>query len=296
MKKFFRWLKTQSPNDERPEFQDFQVLWEKSSEIDLPFPQPSEQGWEALHRSMKDCEGQVRKSISWYPIIGWAGAMLLAVLGFLGFVYKTEIKTGPGDQTLMTLSDKSEVILSPGTRVSYGLFFGALHRNISLSGEAYFKVQKDTLPFRVHTVMGTVTVLGTEFNVSTFKDRLEVGVNRGSVQVDINFGGQGHQPILMKGDLLHFGMQDYSLTIENLNPEFYPAWNHQQLLVQNEPLFQVCEELERRFDIEIKFPAEDRNRLITGRFQAIDGPDTLESIAILLNLNVEAVGGVYQLK
>lgn len=74
------------------------------------------------------------------------------------------------DSTIETiiLADGSEVSLRPHSSL-YEIAFSNSERSYKLDGEGFFSVAKDTdRPFSVNTSSRTITVLGTEFDVSTW--------------------------------------------------------------------------------------------------------------------------------
>ena len=83
----------------------------------------------------------------------------------------------------ITLSDGSEVWLNAQSRLRFPLSFQGPKREVYIQGEAYFKVSKDKAhPFIFHTSQTEIQVLGTQFNVNTYKDcKVETALVEGSV-------------------------------------------------------------------------------------------------------------------
>ena len=76
-----------------------------------------------------------------------------------------------GETFKVVLSDGTEVLLNSDSRLSYPTVFKGKERVVSLEGEAYFNVTKNTEhPFIVKSGNVQVRVLGTEFNVSAYPD------------------------------------------------------------------------------------------------------------------------------
>lgn len=77
-----------------------------------------------------------------------------------------KIVVPPGQRANVTLSDGTNVWLNACSELTYPASFEEKSRSVSLKGEAYFNVTKDTKhPFVVQTKKCDITVLGTEFNV-----------------------------------------------------------------------------------------------------------------------------------
>ena len=74
-----------------------------------------------------------------------------------------------GETFKVVLSDGTEVLLNSDSRLSYPTVFKGKERVVSLEGEAYFNVTKNTEhPFIVKSGNVQVRVLGTEFNMCSY--------------------------------------------------------------------------------------------------------------------------------
>ena len=94
--------------------------------------------------------------------------------------------SNPTQQPLrVLLSDSSEVLLSPNSRLRYPSQFSDSARVVYLSGEAGFSVNRQNRPFLVVTGEMTTKVLGTRFVVSAYDDnpKITVQVQSGKVSV-----------------------------------------------------------------------------------------------------------------
>ncbi|MDH5476428.1 MAG: FecR family protein [Cyclobacteriaceae bacterium] len=97
--------------------------------------------------------------------------------------------TSCGDVTVSTsdnyeqieLPDHSLVFLNQNSTLSYESAFNPRH--ITLTGEAFFSVKKTDNPFVIFTDLGDITVLGTEFNVNTSEEAIEIEVEEGNVEL-----------------------------------------------------------------------------------------------------------------
>lgn len=97
----------------------------------------------------------------------------------------SEVKIETADSyESIDLPDGSFVLLNKNSSIGYEKSFD--ERKVTLNGEAFFSVEKGTNPFVVVTEHGDVQVLGTEFNVKSDKENLEVEVEEGHVQMKAN--------------------------------------------------------------------------------------------------------------
>lgn len=96
--------------------------------------------------------------------------------------------TRPTVKRTVKLSDGTVVILNSATTLKYPDSFAGDIREVYLDGEAYFDVHKDHHhPFVIHANKINVKVLGTAFNVKSYRDEpaSETTLIRGSVEVTL---------------------------------------------------------------------------------------------------------------
>jgi ferric-dicitrate binding protein FerR (iron transport regulator) len=106
------------------------------------------------------------------------------------------VETPAGQKVHVTLPDGSKVWLNAGSTLSYSSNFNHHHeRIVTLNGEAYFDVvHHPDRPFVVKTGSLNVKVLGTIFDVQTYKNDVFANVSliRGKVCV---YSEMNHKPI-----------------------------------------------------------------------------------------------------
>lgn len=98
----------------------------------------------------------------------------------------TEVSTGFGEKTSITLPDGTVVNLSGRTTLRYPSNIALGNRNVTFDGEGYFNVSKDSRhPFVINAEGITVKVTGTEFNLYSRSNTnfSEVILDKGSVTV-----------------------------------------------------------------------------------------------------------------
>jgi len=98
--------------------------------------------------------------------------------------------TPRGGQYQLTLPDGSQVWLNAESSITYPTAFTGNERKVSVTGEAYFEVAKNkSKPFRVDIGDATIEVLGTHFNVNTYKEEPTKNITllEGSVRLTSHF-------------------------------------------------------------------------------------------------------------
>ena len=197
-------------------------------------------------------------------------------------------KTENGEITSLTLPDNSQVTLNAGSKVVYSGNRFNTRRKIQLTGEAYFKVTKGNT-FSVVTTEGTVTVLGTTFNVRSRDEKLSVFCYTGKVKVSDHFKSvyltKGKKTAKLPGEIL----QDAQPTALNEGLQ----WRNGSFYFQNAPLKEVLAELSRQYNVVIHLPEYEENRVITTSFNNKNIASALFNILWPLNLKAEKKDGKY---
>lgn len=219
------------------------------------------------------------------PLLRIAAVLVLMAGGYLVFLSNpaTTIDTLAAEKTKIFLPDSSEVTLNAFSKISYHAGHWGRKRLVTLDGEAFFKVAKGSR-FDVETNAGTVTVLGTQFNVKSRKDYFEVICYEGLVKVES--AGK-----IVK--LLPFKMfrkiKGVIAPYENTT-EVSPGWVLNESSFESVPFAEVIEEFERQYSVTISTKNVDLDKLFTGRFSHSNFIMALESISIPLNLKYKITG------
>jgi len=211
-------------------------------------------------------------------------AILVLALGitltFKIAVHKTETADF-GKQTSFVLPDNSEVVLNSGSEIGYKKWNWQNNRHLDLQGEAYFRVAKGKR-FEVQTKLGKVTVLGTQFNVKTRKNRFDVVCYEGRVQV--NYANT--QIVLIHGQGVSFeNGKQLKLDVAVSKPE----WIDHSIAFYKENIRTILDEVERQYNITIELNAKDTTSLFTGKLPAQNLDTALQIISTTYDLKVEKV-------
>lgn len=176
-----------------------------------------------------------------------------------------------GKRDTFLLPDNSEVVLNAGSAAEYKEWDWDDNRSIQLKGEAYFKVAKGQ-KFDVVTPEGTVTVVGTQFNVKARDGRLDVTCYEGKVKVV----SKGNEILLTPGNSVAYA-NGKKLDIVNDKGQ-KPVWvNGNEVAFANESLASVAAELERQYNVKISVTTNTARRY-TGPMPTDDMQTALEII------------------
>ncbi|MFC0604647.1 FecR family protein [Winogradskyella pulchriflava] len=201
----------------------------------------------------------------------------------------TEINTQIAQKTHIALPDASTVNLNANSIVTFNKRDWDDNRNVFLKGEAFFKVAKGE-KFDVITDNGTVTVLGTQFNVKQRNNYFEVTCYEGLVAVTHNEKTQKLRP----GE--SFRIIDGKPFATEKEIATQPSWLRGESSFKSVPLLYVITELENQYDISLSVDKVDTSRLFTGTFTHKNLDLALQSVTIPLNLSYSKSGTSIVLK
>ncbi|WP_243878615.1 FecR family protein [Winogradskyella pelagia] len=211
----------------------------------------------------------------------------VVVLGVSIFYYvinsDTKILTEIAQQSSIVLPDNSTVKLNASSSISYNKWFWDSNRDISLEGEAFFKVAKGK-KFNVITEDGIVSVLGTEFNVKQRDGIFDVTCFEGKVAVEHN------NTSLTLSPGMSFTIIDGKQVAKKNDTSRQPTWLWGESQFSSVPLKYVLMELESQYNVEVDHQGIDTSRLFSGSFSNKNLELALKSISIPLNLNYEIKG------
>lgn len=167
------------------------------------------------------------------------------------------VYTHRGVVSKVTLPDSSTVWLNADTRLSYPPVFTGDSRRVSLSGEAFFEVARDTLhPMVVSTDKGIdIEVLGTSFLVRSYCDdtESEVTLFEGSVAYHYMNSGEGRKEVIRMSpnESVVFADGDPAPRL-SYRDDIYKdiAWMDGNLVFDDMPMPEVFRILERWYGVE----------------------------------------------
>ena len=150
----------------------------------------------------------------------------------------------------VVLSDGTTVYLNSGTEFSYPKKLHATSRRVTLKGEAFFNVAKSKSPFVVQTPEGTVTVLGTRFNIWTREQKTRVIVEEGRVRLAAD--NDTNSIILTKNFMGEISHNQPPLKPKSINVEEWLGWRSGKLVFNRTPLSEIAGEIGRYYDVDIR--------------------------------------------
>lgn len=233
----------------------------------------------------------------WYRIA--AVFALVSLLGWVGWRTYSErtiaVGTSYGQQKQIILPDGSVVMLNGNSTLSYPANWAAnSSREVSLEGEAYFKITKQQtnnqpVKFTVHSAVLNIEVVGTRFNVKNRRGDVNVVLDEGKVRIS-HLAATGEQPKLeMKpGDVIEFSKTRKTIRQQQVaHPKQYSSWMQNVLIFNNTPLRDIAQTLKDTYGITVTFADDSLATLaFTGNMPANNPTLILETLTKAFNLHV----------
>ncbi|MBC6996416.1 FecR domain-containing protein [Neolewinella lacunae] len=213
---------------------------------------------------------RLRRLRPWYAVAAALALLLTAWLFWPDGAVR--YRAGAGETELAALPDGSTVRINAGSTLAFDAT--AESRAAELAGEAFFEVEKATVPFVVTTAQGEVTVLGTSFNVYSRDGEMRVSCATGRVRV--SFAGNSEDFLLTPGNSVALAADGTVATTATDAAEALD-WLDGQSAFKNRPLAEVLRELERQFALKIDLPPGlDDQQLLSTSFPNDDADRALE--------------------
>jgi ferric-dicitrate binding protein FerR (iron transport regulator) len=215
----------------------------------------------------------------------------------------TRVEVPYGSKSRVVLPDGSVVNLNSGSNLMYSSSdFDSINRSVSITGEGFFSVTKDTeRPFYVNTPGIKLKVLGTTFNIKAYPDENteETTLITGKVEIFASSDKtESGKPIVLKPNQIAIfdksknDFESINKTVStndkivpakfkaiNSQPFFKTeqtiAWKENRLIFDNEQFSSLIVKIERWYDVKIvvNYPELNSARF-TGKFDK----ETLEEV------------------
>jgi len=174
------------------------------------------------------------------------------------------LSTSRGEQYSVVLPDGSQVWLNAESSIKYPTSFARQgSRRVSLTGEGYFEISKDTAhPFIVETDKQKVEVLGTHFNINSYTDEpsIKTTLIEGSVRVSASA-----QTVILRPNQQSILTGINPIRVEAIDPEETMAWKNGYFRFKDEKIQSIMRKISRWYNIDIEYIGEMPSEGIAGR-------------------------------
>lgn len=197
--------------------------------------------------------------------------------------------TNFGEQQTITLLDGSEVILNAKSTLTYNKKDWATNREVTLDGEGFFKVKKGST-FTVNATNGSITVLGTQFNVLNNSNFFETTCYQGKVSV------VSDEQKFVLTPTMRVTNNNGIVTSTTIQPNQNPTWIDGISSFKAVPLKQVILALEKQFNISFKPYNIDDSVIFTGSFDNKNLKSALASVFETVQINYTVKNNIVTLE
>ena len=219
------------------------------------------------HRNMAKAERRKKRIRS-----GWLGAVIastvLLVAGIWFFFLRPdtptrEVRNGLSEVKECILPDGTKVWLNSNSTLSYPERFSKRKRTVSLTGEAFFDVQKDARrPFLVQAGNVVIKVLGTRFDVDAYAENTAIFSTTlvdGSVEMRYPLHGRKQTTVLSPGQRLTYDPDEDRAFIAYVDVNSLTSWKTGSITLDHTPLRDVLKMIGNAYGV--RFIINDASRL-----------------------------------
>lgn len=220
----------------------------------------TEDSFNKIQQKIANKKTRVRKL---YPV-RWSISIAASIILLFGLfsILSTDVithETDFGETKTISLLDGSEVILNSKSILTFNESDWEKSRKLTLDGEAYFMVERGST-FTVNTNNGSVTVLGTQFNVNSKNDFFDVVCYEGKVRVNSNTSDY----ILLPTN--SFRKINGNSSESSMTQLLQPTWIDGESTFKSVPIKYVITALEDQYNIKIDSESIDNSTIFSGSF------------------------------
>lgn len=160
-----------------------------------------------------------------------------------------------GGEYTLVLSDGSKVWLNSESALTYPVKFLGETRTVALSGEAYFEVAENSeIPFLVNTAGTSVEVLGTAFNVKSYKDEDQVETTLVTGKVKFYYKDQESEAVVLQPGMQGVAAEGSSeIAVAEVDTRLYTSWKDGIFVFEHLTLSEIMVTLGRWYDVKAEF-------------------------------------------
>lgn len=219
-----------------------------------------------------------------------AAILLLLLVLFKGqfnnspLIYATEDKIQKiflPDSSTVWLNKNSELVIDEG--------FAKNNRNLTLKGEAFFKVVKSDVPFEITTGDIKTRVLGTQFNLSAYSNNEEIELYVHSGLVAFNSGAES-EVVVSKQGKAKYNKKTAQTKLDTVSSANNISWLNGKLAFDNTALAETFHYISKYYG-KVIIVAQDVDSIkFTGFFTQPILNDLLEVVTLSTETKYEIKG------
>lgn len=179
-------------------------------------------------------------------------------------VQKFVIEVPSGAKSKVTFPDGSIVWLNSESKIEYDSDFAKTSRNISLTGEGYFEINRNKiLPFVVKTEKLSIKVLGTKFNLKSYEEDLDITVTLKEGSVEVKQLISDADPLTLRpNQQVTYQKSEDSMQVDSVDASSIEAWRDGAIVFDKVSLIDIAKELKRLYNRPVHIEDENLKHII----------------------------------
>ncbi len=273
-------------------FNEIKEIWLKTGNLSHCYSSDTNYAWgivksKTIQRNKKVVK--LKRALYWTIS---AAASLFLIFYFSKNILSPEkaiLSTTNNSIIAYKLPDNSEVDLNYQTEIKYNKKFIRKNRELWLNGEAFFDVEKvKSKPFVIHTQQGSFKVLGTSFNISSYKNDSLLSLFVKTGEVEFFPKNVNNSFVVKKGEQIHYNKINKKLSKKKNKTENFIAWKTKTLTFDDLTLEEIAIILKRTYNTEIRFENENIQQIrFTAQFKNQSLDKILKVIAMTFELEIQ---------
>jgi ferric-dicitrate binding protein FerR (iron transport regulator) len=240
------------------------VQWEKKWKLSNEKRTVLDKEWQLLQNRIRTRENIDKKAEFsciiplWKKIAVAAAIALLLVTTVVGTYEWTvqrnrevfTVEVPAGEKSKLLLPDGSTVWVNAGSRIQYTSLFNIRDRLLTLTGEAYFEVEKqNNRPFVVKLHDYEIEVKGTKFNISSYENEKYAVTTLIEGAILLRYNGKEYE--MKPGDMMQLDIQEKKIHLQQANTAQYRSWTEDRIEFDEITLNELFNRLARQYNVQI---------------------------------------------
>jgi transmembrane sensor len=201
------------------------------------------------------------------------------------------IITPRGGQYQVVLSDGSKVWLNAASSLRFPSSFSGKDRTVTLSGEGYFEIHRDTNhPFKVQVGKMVVQVMGTHFDVVAYPEESSVNTTLLEGSVRVTSDQNASSTVLIPGQQARVKVNGAINVITDEAPDKSIAWVNGLFIFKRDSIGPIMRQLSRWYDVQIEYQGRLTTTFSGEISRSNNASDVLEALKASRRVNFKIEG------
>jgi transmembrane sensor len=194
------------------------------------------------------------------------------------------LTTQRGNQYELILPDGSRAWLNAASSITYPTAFAGKERTVTITGEVYFEIRHDRIPFRVKAGDQLIEDLGTHFDINAYPDEpvMRTTLLEGSVKV----GGLVLQP----GEQANVDRDGKMTLLKNVDLDEVVAWKDGKFRYSSADIGSIMRQAARWYDVDVEYEGKINETFSGGISRNVNASQLLHILEITKKVHFDIDG------